>query len=207
MKLYTFDIAPNPRRLGLFLQYKGIQLDTEQIDLGKQEHLENEAFGKLNPARTVPALVLDSGEVLTEVIGQCAYLESVYPEKPLMGTTALERADILSWDHKLYLQGFLPIAEIFRNGNPAFKDRALPGPLKLAQIPELCDRGELRLAAFWTMMDEHLAQHSWVAGDGFSLADIDLYCVVEFAGWIKKGIPDECEALKAWHARAAEQLG
>ncbi|MEM0954041.1 MAG: glutathione S-transferase family protein [Pseudomonadota bacterium] len=205
MKLYTYDLAPNPRRLGLFLKYKGIEIETQQVDLGNLEQHSDE-FGKVNPARTVPALALDSGEVLTEVIGQCAYLEALHPEKPLMGTTPIEQAEVLSWDHKLFLQGFMPIAEIFRNGNPAFKDRALPGPLKLAQIPELCDRGELRLDSFWTMMEDHLANSSWVAGDNFSFADIDLYCVVEFSGWIKKGIPGGADALSAWHARASDVL-
>ncbi len=33
MKLYTYDPAPNPRRLTLFMQYKGISLDSQQIDL------------------------------------------------------------------------------------------------------------------------------------------------------------------------------
>ena len=205
MKLYTYDIAPNPRRLGLFLKYKGIALDTQQVDLGSQEQHGDE-YGKINPARTVPALVLDSGEVLTEVIGQCVYLEGVYPDKPLMGTTPLEQAEVLSWDHKLFLQGFMAIAEIFRNGNPAFKDRALPGPLKLPQIPELCDRGEARLDAFWPMMEEQLASSHWVAGDNFSFADIDLYCVVEFSGWIKKGIPEGSSALTDWHGRASALL-
>ena len=61
MKLYTYDPAPNPRRLGLFLKYKGIELDTEQVDLGALEQL-GEAYGEINPLRTVPALKLDSGE-------------------------------------------------------------------------------------------------------------------------------------------------
>ena len=39
MKLYTFDAAPNPARLGMFMQYKGISLDTVQIDLGAEEQL------------------------------------------------------------------------------------------------------------------------------------------------------------------------
>ncbi len=205
MKLYTYDPAPNPRRLGLFLKYKGIELETEQVDLSKLEQ-HSDDYGKVNPSRTVPALLLDSGELLTEVIGQCAYLESVYPERPLMGVTALERAQILSWSHKVFMQGFMPIAEIFRNGNPAFKDRALPGPVPLAQIPELCERGEIRLASFWEMIEATLTDQTWLVGDSFTLADIDLYCVVGFSGWIKKGIPDECTATKAWFERAAAEL-
>ena len=42
MKLYTYDPAPNPRRLALFMKYKGIELDTAQIDIGTAEQLGEE---------------------------------------------------------------------------------------------------------------------------------------------------------------------
>ena len=48
MKLYTFDPAPNPARLGMFMQYKGITLDTVQIDLGAEEQL-SEAYLAIVP--------------------------------------------------------------------------------------------------------------------------------------------------------------
>lgn len=205
MKLYTYDAAPNPRRLAMFLKYKGIELDTQQVDLGAQEQ-HGEEYGRINPLRTVPALQLDSGEVLTEVIGQCLYLESLYPEKPLLGTTALEKAEVISWDHRLFLTGFMAIADAFRNAHPAFKGRAMPGPLALEQIPELAERGKVRLEHFWPTMDAHLADSTWIIGDQFSFADIDMYCINEFAGWIKEGIPEHCTHLKAWHERAAAEL-
>ena len=205
MKLYTYDPAPNPRRLGLFLKYKGIELDTEQVDLGALEQL-GEAYGEINPLRTVPALKLDSGELLTEVIGACVYLESEYPDKPLLGTNPVEKAQVINWDHRLFMTGFMAIADAFRNAHPAFKGRGMPGPVPLEQIPALAERGQTRLDHFWPMMDAHLANHHWVIGDQFSFADIDLYCIVEFAGWIKQGIPDDCAHFKAWHERATAEL-
>jgi glutathione S-transferase len=205
MKLYTYDPAPNPMRLTMFLKYKGIELETQQVDLSKLEQ-HGDDYGSINPDRTVPALVLDNGKVLTEVIGQCVYLEALHPEKPLLGSTPLERAEVIAWDHKIFLQGMAAIADIFRNGHPAFKGRAMPGSLKLEQIPELCERGKLRLEAFWPMMDQQLAGNSWVAGDNFSLADIDLYCMVQFAGWIKESIPDDCPNVRAWYDRAQAEL-
>ena len=60
MKLYTFDPAPNPARLHMFMQYKGITLDTVQIDLGAEEQL-GKAYRAIVPEATVPALVLDDG--------------------------------------------------------------------------------------------------------------------------------------------------
>ena len=205
MKLYTYDPAPNPRRLALFLKYKGIELDTEQVDLGQLEQ-HGEEYAKINPARTVPALVLDDGHLLTEVIGMCVYLEALHPDKPLLGSTPEEKAEVISWDHKLFLTGFMPIADIFRNGHPAFEGRAMPGPIKLEQVPALVERGKIRLEHFWTMVDEHLADKPWFAGDNFSFADIDMFCICEFSGWIKTGIPDACTHIKAWHERATAEL-
>ena len=134
MKLYTYDPAPNPRRLTLFMQYKGIELDTQQVDLGTAEQLGDE-YRKINPECSVPALVLDDGTVLTEVIGICAYLEALYPDKPLLGSTAKEKAQIISWDHRLFANVFSAIASILRNRSKAMVNRALPGPLDVPQIP------------------------------------------------------------------------
>ena len=205
MKLYTYDAAPNPRRLNYVLAYKGIEIETEQVDLGAQQQHGDE-YVAITPFRTVPALVTDEGELLTEVIGQCAYLEDLYPEKPLLGSSALEKAQVISWDHRLFMMGIAAIADIFRNGHPAFKGNGMPGPLAVEQIPELVERGKLRLEYFWSMIDSHLDGPSWIAGDNFSFADIDMYCICEFAGWIKEGIPEGCANISAWHERAAAEL-
>ena len=203
MKLYTYDPAPNPRRLQLFMQYKGISIDTEQINLFEQEQF-SEHYCNINPTSTVPALALDDGTVLTEVIGMCTYLEELHPEPPLLGSSAVERALVISWDHKLFNTVFMSIAEVFRNTHKSFAGRALPGPLALEQIPELAARGKLKLDAGWAPLNEHLENNQWLAGDNFTLADIDLLCALEFAGWIGESIPEDATHLLAWHQRALQ---
>ena len=205
MKLYTYDPAPNPLRLALFLKYKGIELDTQQVDLMGGEQLTEE-YLSIVPAGTVPALVLDDGTVLTEVIGICAYLEALYPEKPLLGTTPLEKAQVLGWDHRLFNTLVMAIAEVFRNGNPAFENRALPGPLNLAQIPELVERGQKMLDFGWPEMDRVLEGKTWLAGDNFSFADIDMLAIVNFSNWIKSTPPESCTHIHSYIARANEAM-
>jgi glutathione S-transferase len=205
MKLYTFDFAPNARRLQLFLNYKGIELETQQIDLGSLEQ-HGEEYAAFNPLRTIPALELDDGTLLTEVIAQVAYLESQYPEKPLLGSTDIERAKVLNWDHLLMISGFAAISDMFRNSVKGFKDRASTGALPLSQIPDLAARGKQQLDDFWPMVDKRLGESQWLASENFTYADIDLYCMVEFSGWVKEGIPDECANLKAWHERTSAEL-
>ena len=204
MKLYTYDPAPNPRRLQMFIDYKGIEIDTVQVDMMKAEQLGDD-YRAINPLGTVPALVLDDGSVLTEVNGACLYLEHQYPARPLMGASGLEQARVVSWDHLLFMAVFQPVAEIFRNGNPAFAGRALPGPVDLEQIPELVERGKIRLAEGFRMVDSALADSPFLAGDAFSLADIDLMIVCEFAGWAAKTeVPAECANIHAWLPRAKQ---
>jgi glutathione S-transferase len=205
MKLYTFDPAPNPKRLQLFMAYKGIELDTQQIDMMVAEHLSDK-YTAINPVRTLPTLVLDDGNIMTEVVGICLYLESLYPQKPLMGTSDYEKAEVISWDHKLHFSGLMAVAEIFRNGNPAFKNRALPGPLDIPQIPELVTRGQLRLAGFFTDMDAHLTGRDYIVGNSLTLADVDCYAIVGFAGWVKAAIPDNCPNMQAWYDRVKSDL-
>ena len=202
MKLYTYDPAPNPQRLGMFMDYQGIDIETVQVDMMTQEHL-GEAYLEVNPLGTVPALVLDDGTTLTEVIGCCNYLESLYPEKPLMGSTDLERAQVISWDHLLFVSVFMAVAEIFRNGNPNFTGRALPGALGIEQIPALVERGQRRLEAGWRTVDKRLGEADFLAGDNFSLADIDLMILAEFAGWAAKSpVPEDCANILDWMPRA-----
>jgi glutathione S-transferase len=205
MKLYTFDAAPNARRLGLFLNYKGLEIDTQQLDMAAEEQL-GEAYAAINPQQTVPALVLDDGTVLSEVIGICTYLEALHPDKPLLGSTALEKAQIISWDHRLFNTIMAAVAMILRNTRPGFKNRALPGPIDVPQIPELGERGRLLLKHLLPDLDAHLAKQSWVAGDKLSFADIDLLVAIDFCGWVKEGIPEQCSHLKAWYERAAAEL-
>src|SRR5215813_6387577 len=67
MKLYGGGRAPNPRRVRIFLAEKGIQVPTEQVDLGALQQ-RTEAYTAINPMQRVPALVLDDGTVIAESI-------------------------------------------------------------------------------------------------------------------------------------------
>jgi len=201
MKLYTYDPAPNPRRLTLFLKLKGIEIDTQQIDMMTAEQL-NDSYRQVNPACTLPALVLDSGTVLTEVIGMFSYLEELHPEQPLMGSTPLERAQAISWCHTLFQGLMVAIASALRNRGKHFHNRALPGTLDTPQIPELAERGLMQVHHMLPQLNAHLATSTWLAGDNFTIADIDLLVMIDFLAWIKESIPDTCPHLQAWHQRA-----
>jgi glutathione S-transferase len=206
MKLYTYDAAPSPQRLAALMKYKGIEIETQQVDMMTGEHLGDE-YKALVPAQTVPALILDDGTALSEVIGICTYLDALYPEKPMFGTTPLEKAQVISWDFKIMNTLFMAVAEALRNASPGFKGRALPGPLDVEQIPELAERGKMRLMWGWEQFDQALADgRQWLAGDNFSFADTDLVVCAGFSGWVKCTPPQELTHLHDYLARAQAEL-
>ena len=197
MKLYDYSIAPNPRRVTIFIAEKGIEIETVQIDLRAGEHKTPE-FTALNPMQDVPALELDDGSCINQVNAICRYLDELYPQPLLYGRTPKERAQVESWNHHVQNNGILAVTEAYRNSSPNFVNRAVSGPNAYTQIPELGERGLARISDFFTDMDAHFADNQFVLGDYFSVVDITAYITVDFAKWVKMRIPKECTHLKRW---------
>jgi glutathione S-transferase len=201
---YDCATAPNPRRARLFLAEKGVLHETVQVDLRSGEQL-GDAYRQLNPQCTVPALRLDSGLTLTDNAAIAAYLEAQYPEPPLMGRTPQEKAEIASLNWRMEFEGLMPIAEALRNSSPGMVDRALPGPVNYAQIPELAQRGLARAQRFFDSLDALLARRRYVAGEVFSVADITAVVAVDFARIIKLKPDERHPNLQRWRALLAER--
>ena len=199
MKLYDCKTAPSPRRVRVFLAEKGVDVDTVEIDLGAGEQF-SAAYRKINRDCVVPVLQLDDGTCISEVVAICEYLESLYPEPPLMGRAPLERAAVLMWNAKAEQLGLWAMAEAFRNSTKGLANNAVPGPDPYPQIAELAERGRRRVTSFFRRLDDELASREYLAGDFFSMADITAMVVVDFARWIKLGVPDDAEHLKRWYA-------
>lgn len=204
LTFYDCTTAPSPRRARIVLAEKGIAHEARQVDLAKGEQLSAE-FRAINPACTVPALVLEDGAVLTDNAGIAAWAEAVQPDPPLLGTTPLEKAQVASWNSRIEGECFMAIAEVLRNTARGMKDRALPGPVNYAQIPELAERGRMRLIDFLDRFESHMQGRDWVATDRFSLADITAGVALDFAGWVKVDVNEGRPAVAAWRAKLAER--
>jgi glutathione S-transferase len=206
VKLYTYALAPNPRRVGLLMKYKGIELETQEVDMMAKEQL-SPAFSAVNPRLTLPTLVLNDGTTLSDTIAICAYLDDAFPDKPVFGKTGLQRAQIIGYCHSIFFEGFTAVAEVIRNKGKAFKDSPLPGPLKMPQIAELVERGNLRITAFFETMNAKVEGKEYLVGETVSQADIDLYVVLGFCGWVRRAIPEDCVALQTWFDAMKLKLG
>lgn len=198
MKLYDCQMAPNPRRVRIFIAEKGIELPTVEVSIMDGENLQPE-FLKVNPRGLLATLQLDDGTVIDEAPAICTYLESEYPDPPLMGTTPLERAQVLSWDRHMENDGLAAVGEFFRNSAPPMANRALPGRSGDPQIPGLIERGKRSAGVFYDRLERRLQDSEFVAGSSFSLADITGLCVVDFAGFAGLPIPDGNEHTQRWH--------
>jgi glutathione S-transferase len=177
MKFYDCQTAPSPRRVRMFIAEKGVEIPVVQVDLRSGEQL-GEAFRTINPRCTVPVLELDDGTCLTDTLAICHYLESQFPEPNLMGVDGREQALVMNWHEQILTEGFLAGGEALRNFVKGFENRALTGPKSFRQIPELAERGRIRLELF--------------------MADIGAFVCADFASWVKLPVRDQWPNLRRW---------
>ena len=95
-------------------------------------------------------------------------------------------------------EGFAGAAEALRNFAKMFRDRSVTGPKAFPQIPELAERGRVRAGLFLDMLNDRLGESEYVASERFTLADINAYVCVEFAGWVKVPIKEQHTHLQRW---------
>lgn len=201
MKLYIAQRAPNPRRVQMFIAEKGIAgIEQVAIDLNAGQHRSGDFLQK-SPMAKVPALELDDGRVLTETRAICTYLEGVQPEPNLMGEGFEERAFIEMADRRVELYLMLGFANAIRHGHPGL------ATLEQPQFPEFgaSQAQKVRPVARW--FDDQLAQHAFIAGERFTIADITAFCSLEFARGLLKFRPadEKMPALQAWRDRIADR--
>jgi glutathione S-transferase len=205
IKLYQFAGSPNSRRVRIFLAEKGLSIPLVPVDLGKGEQ-HSEAYRAINPRRVVPTLVLEDGTAIGEVPAIIRYLEETYPQTPLLGETAKEKALVTMWERRAELEGFAAVMEAIRNAAPSLKGRAIAGPYDYEQIPELAERSKLRVQNFFADLDTRLGEVPFVAGDRYSVADITALVTVDFAAKaINFPVPEEHVALKRWYDQVSKR--
>ena len=198
MKLYDCQMAPNPRRVRVFLAEKGVDIPKTEVSIIEGENLKPEYLA-VNPRGLLPTLELDDGSRIDETIAICRYIEETQPEPNLMGRDALEKAQIESWQRHMEFDGLNPTGEMFRNSFDPFKNRGLPGLENVQAIPELAARGKAGVERFYERLEQRLSQSAYIAGERYTIADITALCVVDFASFAKMGIPEANTNTKRWH--------
>ena len=196
MKFYN-SIGPNPRVVKMFMAEKGLDIPRVEVNLMAGENRQ-EAHLARNPSGQTPALELDDGVILSEILPICEYLDEIHPSPPLIGTTAEERAVTRMWTRRVDLNICEPMANGFRfsNGLGLFKDR-------LYTIPQAADDLKTIAKTKLAWLDGLIAGRDWIVGDRFTLADILLFSFLEFGAQVGQPLEAGNETLTAWQARVA----
>ncbi len=196
MKLLETRMAPNPRRVRIFLAEKGIEVPTEELDLMKGD-LKSENFTKLNKLQRVPVLVLDDGTAICESIAICRYFEELHPEPALLGTGALGKAKVEMWQRRIELGLLGPVASAFRHLHPAM------APLEVPQVAAWGEANKPKAQEMLKILDEQLASNRYMAGDAYSVADITALVAMDFMKVGRVQRPEGLANLERWYAEVS----
>ncbi|HHI82129.1 MAG TPA: glutathione S-transferase, partial [Rhizobiales bacterium] len=179
---------------------KGIDIERRAVDIMREEHKTAE-MSRLNPFQRVPFLVLDDGQVISESIAICRYLEELHPEPQLFGRTMVERALVEMWQRRIELELLFPIAHTFRHSHPAMAHLENP------QISQWSEVNRDRAFATMALLDKELSQRPFIAGDAYSVADITALCSIDFMRVAGMRIDEDHKNLKRWHDEVSARPG
>ena len=197
MKLYIFQIAPNPTKVRLYLAEKtaaGAAIDLPQVtvNLVKGEQ-KKPGILALNPFGRLPILELDDGSALTESLAIIEYLEECYPEPPMIGRSALERARVRDLERIADLGVLLRVGGIIHATN---------SPLGLPPNPEVAAHCRKNLPEALELFDARLSDgRPFIAGERPTIADCTLAAAFQFARFGGVEIDPQFLHLAAWDAR------
>jgi glutathione S-transferase len=186
MKLFyksgSCSLAPH-----IVLKESGLAFQTEAVDLKSKQTASGADYWQINAKGYVPALMLDSGEVITEgpAIGQ--YIADQAPQKklaPANGT--IERVRLQSW---LTFIG----TEMHKTFAPFFNPKA---------TQEWKDIAMANLERRLGYVDQELSGRSYLMGEDFTVADAYLFTVLSWAKYAKIDL-GRWPAVQAFQARVA----
>lgn len=147
----------------ILLEEVGLPYELELVDLHTKTTETGADYTQINGKGYVPALQLDSGEVLTEVQAIAQYLADLKPElklAPANGTVA--RYQLQGW--LSYISG-----ELHKSFSPLFT------PTPSAEVREAATATITRRLNY---VEAELGSKPWLLGDDFSAADVYLFNVM-----------------------------
>jgi glutathione S-transferase len=199
MKLYD-SIGPNPRIVRMFMAEKGIEMPKQAVDLRKGENREAEHLRR-NPHGQMPTLELDDGSYLSEITAICEYLEEKNPEPAMIGSTAEERAECRMWTRRVDLNIAEPLTNGYRFGEALkFFEKRIPVAAEASPGLKMIAANRLK----W--LNEQMADgRDYLCGKRFTLADILLYCFVDFGNQIGQPLDAANKNIAAWFKRVGER--
>lgn len=194
MLLYNSAVSGNCYKVRLLFSHLGIEYESVELSVVDRSN-RPEVLGGLNPAQRVPTLVLDDGRPLGESNAILWYFGDGTEYVPI---DPYERAQVLQWQffEQYQHEPAIAVARFLI----AYSE--LPPEQYEKRLPGLMKSGYVALDA----MERHLADHAYLVGERYSLADISLYAYTHVApegGFDLESYP----AIRAWLDRVASRPG
>jgi glutathione S-transferase len=191
--------SPAPRCLRMFLLEKGLRLPAVTIDVMAADNRQA-AYLAINAAGQTPALRCDNGQTLAEAVAIAEYLEELFPEPVLIGSTPEQRAFTRQWWRRVELNitEFIHNAYHYAEGLRRFETR-------IPVVPDAAD-GLKRVAQDrlrW--LDGIFCSGPYLCGDRFTAADIWLYVWLDFGASVKQPFDRTLPRIGPWFERVASR--
>jgi glutathione S-transferase len=188
MKLYyspgACSMAPH-----IVAREAGIPVDLEKVDIPNKKTADGGDFWKINPKGYVPALMLDDGQVLTEVGVICQYLADQKPASGLApkfgGMERYRQMEALNFT----------AAEIHKQVGALFNPKMTP-EMKEVQLGVI----ERRFNA----LEKLLEGKQFITGDQFTAADAYLFTILNWTKGLNIDL-GKWPNIKAFRSRVAER--
>ena len=201
MLFYDYHDAPNPRVVRMFAAEKGIDLPKRHVDVSKGENHRPPYSTEINRTGQVPALRLDDGQVITEILPICEYLEEIFPARPMIGADPAQRAETRMWARWIDLKYVERMTEAcvvrpgpIREHYAAYNYKTLLPPETGAVCAEIA-----REKLVW--FDGEMRGREFVCGGRFTLADVHLFVFLDFFEMLGLNFPRECAWIADFYER------
>ena len=191
MKLYEFG-PTRSIRVRWTLQELGVDFESIPVNLMAGEHRRPE-FLKINPAGKIPVLV-DGDFVLTESVAIVLYLAEKYPDKGLIPSDLIQRAQVNRWLLFAATELEQPLWRISRHTVLYPEDQRLPGDVLLASQ---------EFSAMAGVLEKHMQQRQFIVGDSVTVADFVVAYTLDWANEVQllDGFPQLLAYMKRMYAR------
>jgi glutathione S-transferase len=196
MMLYD-SIGPNPRVVRMFLAEKGLSIPVQPVDLPAGENRQPPHLAR-NPHGQMPTLELDDGSYVSETVAICEYIEELHPAPALIGASIAERAETRMWRQRVDLNICQHLANAYRFGEGLKRFES-----RIVCLPEASPGLKRIVADRVRWLDGQIAGKEFICGPRFSMADIVLYCWLDFGGRVGQPIDPANENIAAWFSRVA----
>ena len=189
MKLYNAHSA-NTKRVRIFIAEKGIEIPRVEVEI--PAGTRSAEFRAINSLGELPVLELDDGQIITESLAICRYLEVAYPDPPLMGRHAAEQGHIEMWSQRIYAQLFMTYGLFVRHSLSLFAD-------VVDQVPAFAETQRDAMPGRWRWLDREMSDgRPFIAGQEFSMADVQGMTVLMIADALDLPVPDDCKHVNQW---------